>query len=259
MFQHSIILRQKNISSWWTVKLDITNYVSGESFSYSMPSSWGDEDTYIRGRTSHLAHWLAKYSSVVMSYVNLSPDWQDSVDAAAREAETKAGADAAWTMRAYFPPCTWEHQWTWPLFSSRNLGVSLILKDRFIMWPLYFLRRWSCPVSPNNGILQTHKLYHHDLPTRGHCSPLPLFSPSCLLLLFIKKKKKKKERKGGKTAIQAQSQAAQKIHLWRAKINRTNSPRGLGKACLIQGANWEKLSADKLLVTKGILCGRVWK
>ena len=27
-------------------------------------------------------------------------------DAAAREAETKAGADAALTMRAYFPPCT---------------------------------------------------------------------------------------------------------------------------------------------------------
>lgn len=44
-----------------------------------------------------------------MSYVNLSPEWQDGVDAAAREAETKAAADAALTMTAYFPPCTWEH------------------------------------------------------------------------------------------------------------------------------------------------------
>lgn len=52
---------------------------------------------------------LAKYPSVVMSYANLSPDWQDSVNAAARETETKTGADAALTMRAYSLPCTWEH------------------------------------------------------------------------------------------------------------------------------------------------------
>ena len=158
-------------------------YVSGESFSYSMPSSWVDEDTYIPARTSHLVHWLAKYSSVVMSYANLSPDWQDSVDTAAREAETKAGADAALTMTAYFPPCTWEHQWTWPLFSSRNLGVSLILNssscDHIISLgddPAL------CPLTMESS---KPKLCHHDLPTRGHCSPPPLFSPSCLLLLFI--------------------------------------------------------------------------
>lgn len=32
-------------------------------------------------------------------------------------------------MRVYSPPSTWEHQWTWSLFSSRNLRVSLILNS----------------------------------------------------------------------------------------------------------------------------------
>lgn len=48
-------------------------------------------DTYQQGRAI-LMHWLANYPSVAMSYASLSTDWQDSVNATAREIETKAGA-----------------------------------------------------------------------------------------------------------------------------------------------------------------------
>lgn len=174
-------------------------YVSGESFSYSMPSSWVDEDTYIPARTSHLVHWLAKYSSVVMSYANLSPDWQDSVDTAAREAETKAGADAALTMTAYFPPCTWEHQWTWPLFSSRNLGVSLILNssscDHIISLgddPAL------CPLTMESSKPKTVSSWFTN---QRSLLPTTSLQPKLFALIVHLKK----EWKGGKTAIQAQS------------------------------------------------------
>lgn len=126
-----------------------------------------------------------------MSYANLSPDWQDSVNAAARETETKAGADAASTMRAYFLPCTWEHQWTWSLFSSRNLGVSLILSSlscEHIIGDsvLCLLTRDSS--KPINCVIMI------DQPEVVLPPPHP-FIPSCLLLLFIKKKKKRMEEK----------------------------------------------------------------
>lgn len=157
--------------------------MSGKCFSH-LYIYFGIVQRCISIRTGLLVHWLAKYPSVIVFYANLSLDWQDSVNAAAEETETKAGAEAASTMRAYSLPCTWE--------TPVNLVIVQLQKPRgfshpefLAMWSHYFLTRWSCPVSLDSWILQTHKLCHHDWPTRGPHSSPPTFIPSCLLLLFI--------------------------------------------------------------------------
>lgn len=78
------------------------------------------------------------------------------------------------------------------------------------MWSHYFLKRWSCPASLDNGILQTHKLCHHDWPIRGHHSSLPLLSQTvCSYCSFKKKEKKEKRMKGWK---RQQSKSSNKQH-----------------------------------------------
>ena len=132
-----------------------------------------------------------------MSHANLSPDWQDSVNAAARETETKTGADAALTMRAYSLLCTWEHEWTWSLFSSRNLVVSLILSsfpcDHIISLrgdpALRLLTTESS--KPINCVIMTDQsevIIPHS----------PFYPKLFALIVHLKKKKRKKEWKGEK-------------------------------------------------------------
>lgn len=111
--------------------------------------------------------------------------------------QKQTGADAALTMRAYSLPCTWEHQWTWSLFSSRNLVVSLILSsspcDHIISLrgdpALCLLTTESS--KPINCVIMTDQSEVIILHS-------PFYPKLSAIIVHIPKKKKKKRMKGWK-------------------------------------------------------------
>lgn len=152
-------------------------------------------------RQAILMHWLAKYPSVL--YPMPTCLQTDKIVLMLQQGKQKQRQGwCCLTMTAYSLPCTWEHQWTLSLFSSRNLAVSLILSssshDHIIslrgnpaLCPL--TTESSKPINCVIKIDQPEVIVPHHPPSSwavcSYCS--------------FEKKIKKNERKG-RTAIQVQ-------------------------------------------------------